>query len=574
MQKLKFLIPLALFIGAFFVACQEDDPFGDGTLADVTFVGRIISESGAGIEGALVKAGEESTLTDKNGAFRLKSVSLSAMHAMLTVSADGYFEMSRPYIVEDEALQTTTIQLLAKSYAGAVGASAGGVVDVQGGPKLTFPANAFVDENGNAFNGQAYVSARYIDPSDDQLGLFLPGDMTAENNNDEEVFLATYGMVAVEISTGGGQKLRIAPGKEVELRMPILPSQSATAPAEIPLWYYDLEEGHWKEEGSALRVGNEYVGTVQHFSFWNCDAPFPLTQLHGQVFLENANQPLANALVRITMLSTGASSFGQTDGKGHFGGCIPKDEALKLEVLVPESCGGQVYFTQNIGPFTGVTTIPDIIIPASSQIPLLKVSGSLRNCTGQPVDNGYVKVELGNPASTYYMFANAIGEFSYTAVRCSSINQTGNVTGYDLNNLLESTPVSISVPPDVVNLGNITVCNALAEYVRYTLDGGAQVVKVDPIGGLDVSTTLISTQDSSLVGINFSFQNSGQVGTFNLGSMFVNQLFASDLGTLSTTVSDYGNIGSPIIGTFGGNFKDGLGANHTISGDYRVIREW
>jgi hypothetical protein len=328
MQKLKLLIPLALLISGLFVACHEDDPLGNNQTADVTFAGQIINENGDGVEGALVKAGDESALTDKNGVFRLKQVRLAAMHAMVTVSKPGYFEVSRPYIVEDEALQTITIQLLTKTYAGAVNTATGGQVNISGGPKLDFPAFAFSDANGNAYNGQVSVYGRYLDPSDPNLGLFIPGDMTAENASDEEVFLATYGMVAVEIEGASGQKLKIASGKEVELRMPILASQSASAPNEIPLWYYDLEEGHWHEEGTAQKVGNEYVGMVKHFSFWNCDAPFPLTQLHGTIYLENVNQPLTNALVRITMVSTGASSFGYTDGDGKFGGCVPKDEAL------------------------------------------------------------------------------------------------------------------------------------------------------------------------------------------------------------------------------------------------------
>ncbi|MBC7776594.1 MAG: hypothetical protein H7246_14260, partial [Phycisphaerae bacterium] len=69
MQKLKLLIPLALLISAFFVACGEDGLSEDGPLADVSFAGRIIDEGGDAVEGALVKAGNESTITDKNGVF-------------------------------------------------------------------------------------------------------------------------------------------------------------------------------------------------------------------------------------------------------------------------------------------------------------------------------------------------------------------------------------------------------------------------------------------------------------------------------------------------------------------------
>jgi hypothetical protein len=574
MQKLKLLIPLALLISGLFVACHEDDPLGNNQTADVTFAGQIINENGDGVEGALVKAGDESALTDKNGVFRLKQVRLAAMHAMVTVSKPGYFEVSRPYIVEDEALQTITIQLLTKTYAGAVNTATGGQVNISGGPKLDFPAFAFSDANGNAYNGQVSVYGRYLDPSDPNLGLFIPGDMTAENASDEEVFLATYGMVAVEIEGASGQKLKIASGKEVELRMPILASQSASAPNEIPLWYYDLEEGHWHEEGTAQKVGNEYVGMVKHFSFWNCDAPFPLTQLHGTIYLENVNQPLTNALVRITMVSTGASSFGYTDGDGKFGGCVPKDEALTLEVMEPIDCGSQVLYTQNIGPFAGETTLPDITLSAL-QIPIFKVNGQLLDCAGQAVANGYVKITLGD--SKYFLHAEANGQFEFAMVGCGSTAQTGEATGYDLANLLESAPTPLSTPPNSINLGTLTVCTALTEYIQYTLDGQT-FTKISPFGVLDATSTFIASEDSTQNNayIQFNFENNGQTGTFPLRFLQVNQLFYDiSFGTVLTTdVTTYGNVGDLITGSFSGTFQQfSNGASHTISCNYRVIRE-
>jgi len=575
MQKLKLLIPLALFIGAFFVACHEEDPFENGKTADVTFAGRIIDENGDALEGALVKAGEESTITDANGIFRLQSVRLPASHAMVSVSKAGFFEISRPYIVEDDALQTVTIQLLTKNQVGLLIAAAGGVVNVPGGPSLNFSANAVTDANNNAYSGTVRVFARYLDPSDPNLGLFLPGDMTAENAADEEVFLATYGMVGVEIESTNGQKLKIASDKAVELRMPILASQLASAPSVIPLWHYDLEEGHWKEDGSAQKVGDEYVGKVTHFSFWNCDAPFPLIQLHGKIYLENTTQPLANAIVRITMLSTGASSFGYTNENGCFGGCIPKDEALILEVVGPLECGGPVLYTQNIGPFSTETTLSPIIIPAS-QFPSVKVVGQLQNCSGQPVANGYVKIELAD--SKHFLFPGANGQFEYTFVGCGSSSLTAEVTGYDLTNLLESAPAAFSTPPNTANVGSLVVCSTLTEFIQYTIDGQS-FTKIDPFAGADQVLAFIASQQDSSQNIPYlqmTFANSGQLGTFPLLSLSVNQ-YAADLqasNTLTTTVTTYGNPGGLIIGTFGGNFQDFVGASHTISGSYRVIRDW
>ena len=574
MQNLKLLLPLALFIGAFFVACHEDDSFGNTPFADVTFAGRIIDELGEGVEGALVNAGEASALTDKNGVFRLKSVRLAAIHAQVNVSKTGFFEVSRPYIVEDEALQTVTIQLLAKNQVGSVVANAGGVVNVPGGPSLNFPVNGIADENGNVYSGVVRVFARYLDPSDPNLGLFIPGDMTAENAADEEVFLATYGMVGVEIEGENGQKLNIAPGKEVELRMPILASQLASAPSSIPLWHYDLKEGHWKEEGAAQKVGNEYVGKVSHFSFWNCDAQFPLTQLHGRIYLENSTQPLANAVVRLTMLSTGAQSFAYTDANGNYGGCIPKDELLKLEVVLPENCGSQVLYTEHIGPFPGVSTISPITIPASAQVPVLRIEGNLINCNNQQVANGYLKLDLGSEKK-HFMFAKADGSFEYVAVLCDNSIQTSSLVGYDLTNLLESEPVAFAIQSNMLNVGNITVCNALTEYIQYTLDGQS-ATKLSPFASISFTSTQIGSEDSTSTSININIGSVGQTGIFPIIGLKANNVFFDTQlpNSLSTNVTTFGpNQGDLIIGTFGGNFQSTGGINHTVSGSYRVIRE-
>lgn len=254
MQKLKLLIPLALFICAFFVACHEEDPIQAlEKKADVAFAGQIIDENGDGVPGALVKAGDKSMLTDKNGIFRLESVELPANHAILSVTGAGFFDFSRAYVVKDDALQTVKIQLLTKELAGQFNASAGGVINISGGPKLSFPTNAIVDQNGNAYNGTVNVLAKYLDPKSKDLGLFMPGNLTGLNLAGERQSLSTFGMVQVELEGPSGQKLQIAANSEVEMRAPIDASIVANAPAEIPLWHFDLEKAYWIEEGLAQK---------------------------------------------------------------------------------------------------------------------------------------------------------------------------------------------------------------------------------------------------------------------------------------------------------------------------------
>lgn len=294
------LVALVLLVGPW-SACQ-DDLVPLGKTADVTFAGRIIDQNDQPVYGAQVQAGDQLTTTDLNGVFRLPATRVAADNAQLSVHKAGYFAFSRAYVVENKALQTVVVQLLAKTQVGLVSAAQGGLVQVPGGPILTFPANSVATVDGRSYGGTVVVYARYLDPAAPDLALYMPGDLRGISVGGEEQSLATFGMIAVEISGAEGEALQIAAGSEVQLSMPVSAGQAALAPASIPLWYFDLGKARWIEEGSAQLIGNEYVGQVKHFSFWNCDDPYPLVTLRGKVFIGDEQHPLANAIVRIAAL--------------------------------------------------------------------------------------------------------------------------------------------------------------------------------------------------------------------------------------------------------------------------------
>jgi len=146
----------------------------------------------------------------------------------------------------------------------------GGTIETNDGAKVTFGSNTIIDSNGNLYNGSVSVYAHWYDPTSEDLSLTMPGDLRATDALGNEVQLATFGMLAVELETPDGQPLNISEGNTAELTFP-LEELADGAPNEIPLWYLDEESGIWKEEGQATKVGNTYVGEVSHFSFWNCD---------------------------------------------------------------------------------------------------------------------------------------------------------------------------------------------------------------------------------------------------------------------------------------------------------------
>ena len=569
-QKNLFLA-LALVLGL--SACEDNDPLTDGQMAYVTFAGQITDRNGMPIEDAWVKAGNESVLTDANGVFRFPQVQLEKNHALLHIQKEGYFEISKPYFVANNSIQNLSIQLLPKLLQASLPATQGGSVLQFDGTRLVFPANAVTDASGNPYSGIIQVYTQYLDPTDTRLGLYMPGDMSAIDANNNGVILASYGMIGVELESPAGEKLQIAPGQEVEIRMPIQSSQAASAPDQIALWYYDTAEGYWKEEGVAQKVGAEYVGKVKHFSFWNCDAPFPITMVQGKVYLSNAETPVSNVQIKLTILSSNSATFGFTDQMGCFSGGVPLNEAMLLEVFTNQCSNSAPLYSQNIGPFSGPTTLPDIILSSIPQPMLYEVSGSLKNCSGLPVSNGYVEVILGQDAR--FFFPDAGGTFDIGFLRCNNSAMSGTMIGYDLDEALQSSQIPISTPPNSVQLGNIMVCSNLTEFIEYTLDGQS-FKKVAPGGGLDVNFLSLSSNDSTNTHISMAAITNGQLGTFPVSSLSVNQLWIPSTANnnVNITVTEFGNVTEQMKGTFGGTFEDIGGGAHTISGSFQVIRDY
>lgn len=371
-----------------------------------------------------------------------------------------------------------------------------------------------------------------------------------------------------------GQALRIREGSEVEIHLPISAAQFANAPSEITLWHYDIQPARWLEEGTAQRVGNEYVGRVKHFTFWSFSTAFNLIQLDGKVFLVDDQHPMKGAVVRLIMTTDSSRAYATTNANGVFKGGVPLGEAFIMEIQ--NECG-EVIFTQNVGPFNEPYTLPDIIVP-NNGTHTVELTGRLLDCAGAPIKNGYAQVLLGN--FKWVAFTGTDGTFSVSKVRCDTSVGTGVVIGFDLQNLKQSPPDTISVPPNAVAIGDLAVCDSLSEFIKFTLDNDDFVISV-PVGGVLDSAGMFtylngySTVQQD-VGISMQFASNGQPGTFTLSNLYVNtKTWNSGTGGVTIEVVEPGYaVGDPITGTFDGSFIDQFGITHTLSGSYQVRRDW
>ena len=233
----------------------SNDYFGESIIT--SSVGGVIrDENGNGVANATVKIDNNTMQTDVNGVFLFKDIRVNAKRTYVKVSKNGFFHGSRALYPSANAVEYVNVTLLESSSKGNFASSSGGIIS-SNGVKLDFPANSVKIEGGGIYSGTVNVAVKFLDPTNDQMPNQMPGDLMAVNTSNQLRMLETYGMAAVELTSPTGQKLNVADGKKVGLTIPLSGPYLTDAPSSIPLWYFDEDQGIWKEEGSATKAGNE-----------------------------------------------------------------------------------------------------------------------------------------------------------------------------------------------------------------------------------------------------------------------------------------------------------------------------
>jgi hypothetical protein len=597
MKKIYKLLFLFSAI-AFTVSCKRNNNIipatpettvNDSETVTASVTGIVVNENNIPVQGAAVKLGNQNTTTDLYGMFRFKNISISKNNGYVKVTKAGYFNGNRSFITTAGRTHNMRIKLLPKTNTGTVNATAGGTVTLASGGKVTFPSNAIVDASGNAYSGVVNVAMTWINPTANDLGSIMQGDLRGITTAGSERVLETYGMLGVELTGASGQDLKIATGKTAELSSPIPAALQATAPATIPLWHFDESKGRWIEEGSATKVGTNYVGTVKHFSFWNYDIGALGVTLCVNVVNPN-NQPLNNATVRIRRVNNPASmSYGLTDSLGNVCGAVFANEPLVLEVLT--TCGTVVY-TQNIGPYSSNASVNVIAtIPA---INTLTLSGTVVNCSNISVTNGSVLIYFGG--GNFYNAVVTNGAFTVTILNCNAT--TVNFTAMAIDNATQQqgNPVNGTGTSGNVAIGQLTACGtSSAQYVNYIVDGVPYglVTPTDSIvayGGAGSGFThfaSIAARGGTFGGTvsnanNFTFNYNAILGAYPINNAFVaynnNNIsnVAQSIVSLNPQVNLTG-IGPSISGFLEGNYNVDMvfspgGVTRNVQCTFRVRR--
>jgi hypothetical protein len=580
MKNMKSWLCLAAALLVFWTACKKEDNVISGSASwpgsnlKASFVGQVLDENDQPVLDAVARVGSKQVKTDKNGVFIINDQSVNSARAIVTVFKAGYWDGSRTLFVTKNSQNRLTFRLLKKVKSGSITGSTGGKITVAGGAEIEFPANSLT-RNGQVFSGKVNVSATFLDPSDANLSEKMRGALRGLETDGTEKGLQTFGMMGVELTDDSGQKIEIANGQKAKISMPIPANMATNAPQTIKLWHFSDAEGIWIEEGSATKIGSNYVGEVTHFSWWNCDQPFNAVLLKACLVDQNG-QPLIYQIISLTSPSLG-ERYGWTDSSGCEQGLVPANEILVMNVRVYlPNCGAQpVVLTKNIGPFSADTDLGNIVVDLSAtpDVQVSVISGRLVGCDGLPITNGYLRTN-----NSYFEPLDADGQFSYTQYSCDNVPGSVIIKGIDLDLGKESQEITLPLTP-IVNFGDVAVCDDLDEYIRYIFDGGAQV-------------TVLASQDSSFnVGVSSFYgygpNQKGITGSFNHNNTPENNLplnyiylegfdaFATSPNfTVKTNMTSYPSaVGQYLIGTFSGSFESqNPTQTHTVSGSYKIKR--
>lgn len=592
MKKLYWLLTV-IVLSVLFFQCQKELHYAGGPDTGVSVApdpinaslqGNITDENDQPAAGVTVTAGTVAAITDANGYFRFTDATLDKNTTLVTAAKDGYYKGYRVFAATSGCNQVV-IKLIKKDLAGTVASSSGGEAKLLNGAIVKLPAGGIVNASSNSdYSGDVKVYASYINPASSDISKIIPGSLVANSKEGKRVTLQSYGMLAVELSSTNGEKLQIKSGSTATLTIPIASASITSAPATIPLWYVDETTGIWQEEGTATKQGNNYVGEVKHFSYWNCDYPYASANVSFTLQTSDG-LPLVNTYVEIKPTGSdsaqGGLAHGYTDSLGQVKGLVPANKTL--QIVVYNTCSSAIY-SQDISPVTSSTEL-GIIQVSGNTSSVVTFTGTLLDCSNQPISDGYALINVSG--IIHYASTDASGKFSTTYVSCSSILPTATIMGVDKVALQQSSETTVTVATPLTDVGNLIACGSAVEqsYINYKLDDSTfnlTTLNMDSVigytnGDINHTTYIYGFPNSGITSdyFYFSIYNADATGTFPVVEFQPNRNYSVTTmeQPFTVTLTNFpASVGEYYEGSLSGKFTDVSSVLHTVTATFKIRR--
>ncbi|MGC8739551.1 MAG: astroprincin family protein [Candidatus Hydrogenedens sp.] len=330
---------------------------------------------------------------------------------VLSVTKEGY----APYSVEVEVgniLPVTVNVILVKQIKiqEVPNIENGATVKDPQGNGIEIPPNSVFDELGNLVVGPVDVYITPLDFSQPNDILAFPGGFqgVSTSKQGERVDLESFALADFTIKQNGKKVLLDTSAKadnpsEITLDLP--DDSPLNAGEEVPLWYFDEEKGVWVESGKGTVYndgGNKYYkASVQHLTWWNCDAPITdKTCIQGYI-KDKEGKPVVGAVIKAIGVSYNGVTVVYSDITGFFCVNVKGNSKVTIEVYLS---GSQIPVYQkevdantngNSCETDNCINIGDITAGFDSC-----VQGTVTDSDGNPLGNVTVRSSAGTKAIT------------------------------------------------------------------------------------------------------------------------------------------------------------------------------
>ncbi len=393
---------------------QEGTQEGEGegqTQPNISITGWVTDTNSNPIAYALIKLVNTSfeVYTDPTGLYILENVPKGGY--VLSASKEGYAPYSVEVTVGDNLPVTVNIVLIKQTKIQDVpNIENGAMVTDPKGNEITIPPGSVFDEIGNPVTGPVEVYITPLDFTQPNDILAFPGGFqgVSTTKQGERVDLESYALADFTLKKNGKEVKLDTTAKAdnpAEIKLDIPDDSPLNAGDKVPLWYFDEEQGIWVESGEGTvydENGNKYYkATVQHLTWWNCDAPITdKTCIQGYI-KDNQGKPVVGTVIKAIGDSYNGVTTAYTDITGFFCVNVKGNSTVILEVYLP---GALIpVYQQTINANTvgnscetgGCIDLGTITATFNSC-----VQGTVTDSNGNPLGNVTVRSSIGTEAIT------------------------------------------------------------------------------------------------------------------------------------------------------------------------------
>lgn len=285
--------------------CYTEAPTGTLPSGTSLFL-QVVDSAGNPIPSAAISSQQATFPVDSSGHHLFED--LQPGRFLARVDARGFTSASVSVELSEGAHAGYQVRLLPLGNPSSFQAETGGVIETDS-IRVTIPPGAVVDALGRPVSGAVELTVTPLDPTT-QLAL-IPGPLEGATSSGETVQLESFFMAEVSLWRDGAP-LQLAPGASAALEF-VLPEALASRFQEgdsIPAWWFDLEAGVWRKEGAGtVRPSSAHPGRlswavdVQHFTWWNADAPWWDKSCVNVLVVNTAGVPVPNVQVNAAGIS-------------------------------------------------------------------------------------------------------------------------------------------------------------------------------------------------------------------------------------------------------------------------------